>query len=794
MFQRNFLLAFRNFKRNKTSFFINLIGLSTGLACALLIYLWVNDELHVDKFYENNSQLYQVMNNLNTQQGIQTGNYTPAPLAEALAKEMPEVEYAVAVNDFFSWNNKEGILSNGDNHIKSKGIHASKDYFNVFSYKLIQGDKKQVLADKNCIVISEELAKKLFNTTDNIIGKSLEWNFPFFKGIYQVSGVFKNTPTNSTTQFDVIFSMDVLLATDQEANKWTGNYAETYLILKKGTNIDHFDKKIAGFLKSKFPPFGDLFTLFVQQYSNKYLYGKYENGIPVGGRIAYVRLFSVIAIFILLIACINFMNLSTARASRRAKEVGIKKAIGSSLEALIVQFLLESMLITFLSLIIALILVELLLPQFNSITSKSLNLTFNTSLTLSIFGITLITSLVSGSYPAFYLSGFNPTTVLKGKLNTSIGELWVRKGLVIFQFALSVIFIVGLLIINNQIEFTQTKNLGYNRENIVCFKWIGKIWSGDDVNKDLALFLAESKNTPGVVMATNMSGNILNEIYGQSGMSWNGQEENKNYLFQSPIVGYDFIETLGLKIVEGRSFSKDYNEDLNVIINEAALKMMGMKNPIGMKIRDDMTIIGVVKDFNYGSLHNKVEPLILRFNQNGQNILVKIKTGTEMATIERLKQFYKKFFPTYPFEFTFMDADYQALYKSESKVADLSKYFAGIAIIISCLGLFGLAAFTVIRKRKGIGIRKVFGSSAFNIVYLLSGDFTKQVIVSILIGLPVSFLIARDWLNSFAYRINLEWWFFIVPGLIVIFIAWFTVGMYVLNVANANPVQCLRDE
>ncbi len=794
MFKHHLLLILRSIKRNKSSFFINLIGLSTALACALLIYLWVNDELRMDKFFENNGQLYQVMNNLKTQQGIQTGNYTPAPLAAALSKEMPEVEYAAAVNDFFSWKNKEGILSNGDNHIKSRGIHASKDYFNVFSYKLVQGDKNQVLADKNGIVISEELAKKLFNTTDNIIGKSVEWNFPFFNGIYQVSGVFSNIPTNSTTRFDVIFSMDVLLATDKEANKWTGNYAETYLILKKGTNIEHFDKKIAGFLKLKFSPFGDLFTLFVQQYSNKYLYGKYENGIPVGGRIAYVRLFSIIAIFILLIACINFMNLSTARASRRSKEVGINKAIGSSRKTLIVQYLGESMLITLISLIVAFLLVIILLSQFNVITGKSLSLNFSTNLILPILGITLFTGFVSGSYPAFYLSGFNPITVLKGKLITSLGELWVRKGLVILQFALSVIFIVGLLVINKQIEFTQAKNLGYNRDNILCFKWKEKMSSNDGDNNDLVLFMAESKNLPGVVNITNMSGNILSEIYGQGGVSWSGREEDRSFVFQSPVVGYDFIETLGLKMVEGRSFSKDYNESKSVVINEAALKLMGFKDPIGKKIRDDMTIIGVVNDFNYGSLHDKVEPLILRFYPNNQNIMVKIKAGAERNTIDQLKKAYQKFLPNYPFEFTFMDSDYQALYESESKVAALSEYFAGIAIIISCLGLFGLAAFAAGRRRKEIGIRKVFGSTGMSIFYLLSGDFTKQVLVSILVALPVSYLIARHWLDTFAYKISLEWWFFAAAGFIALLVAWLTVGSQAIKAASTNPAVCLKDE
>jgi ABC-type antimicrobial peptide transport system permease subunit len=785
-------MILRNIKRNKSSFLINMIGLSTGLTCAMLIYLWINDELNVDKFFENDKRLYQVINNFKTENGILTEGNTPIPLTEALLNEMPEVEYAVPVGieDY----RPEGILSYGDNYMKSKSIFVGKDYFNVFSYKLIQGDKNRVLADKNSVVISERLAKKLFNSSDNVIGEVLDWESDFFKGNFNVSGIFKEPPTNATMQFDALFSIEVLIQNDRYSNNWNSTYAETYLILRENTDIKLFNEKISDFIKPMFPPYSDKFTLFIQQYSKNYLYSNYENGVQSGGRITYVKLFSFVAIFILLIACINFMNLSTAKASKRSKEVGIKKALGSDKKSLVTQYLSESMLITFLSLFIAIELVQLLLPQFNVITGKNLSLKFNIDLIFSILGITLFTGFVSGCYPAFYLSGFNPVVVLKGKLTTSFSELWVRKGLVVFQFALSVIFIVGLWVVNEQIKFTQTKNLGYDRDNIICFEWKGKESWNERSNNDFKSFVSELKNTPGVVNVTSMYGSILKDVWRQGGVSWRGQEEDRNYSFQSPRVSDNFIETLDMKIVEGRSFSTDYNDISNVIINESALKMMELKESIGKKIRDDMTIVGVVKDFNLGSLHSEVQPLILRFAPIGKNIMVKIQAGTDGATIEQLKKSYKEFCPKYPFEFTYMDAEYQKLYESESKVAALSKFFAGLAIIISCLGLYGLAAFTAERRRKEIGIRKVFGSTELSIFTLLSVDFTRQVLASIFIALPVSYFAARYWLSTYSSSIKLEWWFFAGAGIIVLVVAWLTVGSHALKVANMNPAASLRDE
>lgn len=795
------LLFFRNIKRNKSSFLINIIGLSTGLASALLIYLWVSDELSMDKFHQKDSQLYQVMHNFDSSESIKTSDITPVPLAKGLLEEMPEVEYAVAVNDFFSWGSREGILSEGESHIKANGWHAGKDFFNVFSYKLIHGDKNNVLTDRNGIVLSEGLAKKIFGTTENIIGKTLEWNHPSFTGTFQVSGIFENPPLNSTAQFDFLLNIETLLENDRWAKEWTGNYAETYLILKKGTDIGQFNKKIKSFLESKDSRL-KVFTLFVRQYSRKYLYGPYENGVQVGGRITYVRLFSIIALFILLIACINFMNLSTARASRKMKEVGIKKAMGINRRALALQFIGESMLMVILSLIGAILFVILLLPQFNEFGGKQLYLNMGFMDIISIVGIVFFTGFISGLYPAFYLSGLRPVTVLKGKLETSLEELWVRKGLVIFQFTLSVIFIAGLLVIDKQLEFTQSKNLGYNRDNIISFQWKGNLYNQRELsngasNERFDAFMSGLDNIPGVLNATNMSGNILNEIPGQGNISWRGQESDRYFVFQSPVVGYEFIETLGIELLEGRTFSRDYNDDYSkVILNQAAVKKMSLENPVGktIEMNGGSQIIGVVGDFNYGSLHNRVEPLIFRFVPHGRNILLKIKSGTEMATLERLKKFYHGFLPRYPFEFTFMDDDYQALYESENRVATLSKYFAGLAVLISCLGLFGLATFTAVRRRKEIGIRKVLGQSTAEVTLMLSSEFAKLVLVSILIALPIAYLLTQTWLSGFAYRIPLQFWYFLGAGSVALLVALLTVGSQAMRAANRNPVEALKEE
>ncbi len=802
MLKHYLIITYRSLLRHKSSFLINLIGLSTGLACVLLIYLWVDDELSIDQFFENDRRLYQVMNNLAFSQDIETEGVTPVPLAAALVNEMPEVEYAVSVNDFSTWGSQEGILSNGQKHIKARGAHASKDYFHVFSYELIQGDKDQVLTDPLGVVLSDKMAHKLFQTTDDVVGKPLEWQHPDFEGPFYVSGIFAAPPSNANVQFDVIFHIDVLLENDRWAREWTGCYAQTYLLLQEGTNLEQFNAKIADFQKSKDERLG-VFTLFAQKYSSRYLFDQYENGRQAGGRITYVRLFSLLALFILLIACINFMNLSTARASLKVKEIGVKKTVGATRKSLIIQFLSESMVATFLASQIALIWVTLLLPQVNELTGKQLTLKLSVDQFLVMTGIVLFTGLLAGSYPAFYLSGFKPMTVLKGKLNKSTGVLWVRKGLVVFQFAISVLFITGLLVMNEQIKYTQTKNLGYDRDNVLSFHWKGDLFNHREVsdegksNEQFETFMQELNNLPGVVIASSMDGSIIDRVYGQSGISWSGHEAERDFLFQSPVVGPKVIELLGIELAAGRTFSLARGDDYSkVILNEAAAKMMGMNDPIGETFpwNNGVEIIGVVKDFHYGSLHNSVEPLFFRFVPRGRDILVRIQAGTEKTTLERMQDLHQQFLPRYPFEFTFMDQDYQAMYESDNQVATLSNYLACIAIIISCLGLFGLAAFSAERRVKEIGIRRIIGASIWNIMKMLSTEFTKMVAVAIVIALPLSYLVFKRWLDGFAYKIELQWWFFVGAAVITLLIAWLTIGFQTFKVASVNPVEHLRDE
>lgn len=789
MLRHNFLIIFRNFTRSKSTFFINLIGLSTGLACALLIYLWVNDELHVDKFNKNEDRLYQVMENNHLSDRVITQVYTPDLLAETMAEEIPEIEYAAAVtpSSWFGFT-----LSVNETNLKAVGQFAGKDFFKMFSFSLLRGNADQVLTGSNTVVISKELAQKLFNTTENVIGKTIDWQLLNIKEQAVVSGIYEGVTGNSTMQFQFVLSYQAWKDVSKKIGRnmnWDNHAPCTYVTLKNGTNVDSFNKKIAGYIKSKNK--NSNVTLFARPYSDGYLYNKYENGVLAGGRIEYVKLFSVIALFLILIACINFMNLSTAKASGRLKEVGIKKTIGAARKSLIFQYVSESVVISFISLLFAIGLVELLLPQFNNITAKHLSLSLD--IILQFLGITLFTGLISGSYPAFYLSSFSPITMLKGKLNSLTGEVWIRKGLVVFQFALSILFIVTVLVVYNQINFIQSKNLGYNNDNVIYFGKEGKAAENQDA------FLSELKTVPGVVNASAINTSLVGSFSTTDGLSWEGKTPDEDIRFESVNGDYNLIETLDIQQKEGRSFSKEYgSEDTKIIFNEAAIDVMGLKNPVGKTIKlwgKEREIIGVVKNFNFESLHENVKPLFFILHPDRTiNFMVKIKAGDEGETISNIRKFYSSFNPGFVFDYKFLDKDFQALYESEERVSALSKYFAGLAILISCLGLLGLAAFTAQKRRKEIGIRKVLGSSEFGIIYLLSTDFTKLIFTSLIIALPVSYYLIKNWLDGFAYRIDLSPWYFVIAGLSTLIIAWLTVGIQAMKAASANPIESLHYE
>lgn len=780
-----FKLAFRNFRRHKSSFFINLIGLSTGLACTLLIVLWVNDELQIDKFHVQDDRLFNVMEHQQYAESVMTTHSTPGMLAETLKDEVPEIALAATI----TWRNTY-TLTVGETNMQAAGYHAGSDFFNMFSFELIQGQADDVLRDLNAIVLSESTAKNLFGSTTDAVGKSLEINH---EEVYQVSGVFADLPTNSSYQFDLLLNFEKFKSADGNdwLRSWGSNGPSTKVVLTEGADPEAVEAKIADFVKARNE--NSNVTLFLQPFSENYLYGRYESGKLIGGRIDYVRLFSIIAAFILIIACINFMNLSTARASLRAREVGVKKAVGAGKGSLIRQYLTESTMIAFAAFLIAVLIVVVVLPQFNLITDKEISFNLSPGLALGFVGIMLLTGLLAGSYPALYLSSFKPVMVLKGEIKSSLGELWARRGLVVFQFTLSVILIVAVSVVYQQIQYVQSKNLGYDKDNLIYFGMNGR------VEEQTETFLAEAAKLPGVAGISTIGHDLIGRQNNTSGLDWPGKDPDTRILFENVRVNYDLLETIDVALKEGRTFSREFGSDTSkIIFNEAAVKIMNMENPIGQKIRlwdrFDREIIGVVKDFHFQSLHEQVNPLFFVLDtENTWMVMARLEAGRTQEAVAALENFYEGFNPGFAFDFEFSDEQYALQYAAEQRVASLSKYFAGFAILISCLGLFGLAAFTADRKKKEIGIRKVLGATVTNIVTLLTRDFTRLVLVAILIGLPVAYYITAQWLSRFAFRIDLTVWYFLLAGLLVLLISWLTVGSQAFRSAHIDPKECLRD-
>ncbi len=799
MLKHNIVLFFRNIKKNRSTFLINIIGLSTGIAFVMLISLWVTDELNIDTFHENNDRLFQVMKNVSSENGISTFEYTPGLLANALSIEIPEIETAVSVVPPTRFSSK-GILSGGDDSIKASGQYIGSDFFDVFTYKFIQGNEKGFFSDKHNIAISNSLAKKLIGTAENAIGKVVEWDHEMLGGKYTIVGVFEDLPSNSTSQFDILFNYNLFLEENPKLKNWANSDPATYIVVKKGTDVTTLENKIVDFIKEKNPNSSE--SLFLQQYSKKYLYGNYENGKPAGGRIIYIRLFSILGIFLLIIACINFMNLSTATALKRLKEVGVKKAVGANHRTLVFQYLGESFLMVFISSIIAILIVILLLPMFNDLAGKYLSIDFDLNLVLRVLIIILLTGFIAGGYPSLFFSGFNPVAMLKGKISSSNGGVLTRRVMVVFQFAVSIIMMVGVLVVYYQTELVRTKNIGYNRENIIYFEKGSK---GDNqeseiYERNLENFLTTIRNTPGVISASNFRHSIVDRQGGTTSVSWPGKSMETSIVFTDYPVGYDFIETLNIEMKEGNSFSKESHSGKSMVVfNETAIKSMGLKDPIGKTVKiwgEDRKIIGVTRDFHFQSFYEEIKPLFFDFSVNPKvsNIIVKIAGRGEKETIERLSKLYMEFSDGLPFEYSFLDKDYQAFYESENRVATLLQYFACMAILISCLGVFGLATFTAERRRKEISIRKVLGQSAAQITFMLSNEFTKLVLSSILIASPIAYFLANHWLSDFAYRIPLRGWFFLGAGLAALLVAMLAVGSQAIQAANRNPVNALRDE
>lgn len=787
MFLHNITITLRSFLRHKSSLFINLIGLTSGLTCVLLIFLWVNDELSVDQFHSNKNDLYHVMSNHTDASGIYTWKGTPGLLLEEIQAQVPEVALATAYTDAHEYtiSTEEGKYQS----MKVQGRFASRDYLKVFSFPLQQGDIDQVLKTNSEVLITESLAERLFPGQD-AVGKTIQWHFRGAKTGFIVTGVLEDIPDRSSEQFEIVLPWNFFHDELIEYKRWGNFYGRISVVTAKGTDIPSTSKKIDAIFKENLE--GTKVELFLTPYADLYLHGKFVNGKKAGGRIEYVRIISFVAILILLIACINFINLATAKASHRMKEIGVKKSMGATRASLAWQFLTESVMLSVFALVVSGILTWLLLPQFNLITGKQLHFIVNWPMVRIALSIVLAVGILAGTYPALYLSNLKVLSILKGvKIANSSGGLG-RKVLVVFQFSLSTILIVSVLVIFRQMEFIRTTNLGYNRDNLVYFEREGTLTDKSDA------FLGELRNIPGIDQAA-VSGFMVGGMNSTGGVDWEGKTEKDQIQFWEYNSGTNQLDLLGLKLLEGHDFTDEYaNNKEGVIFNETAIKAMGMEDPIGKTISHysgKRQIIGVVEDFTIGSVHSQIEPALFLYNPEATHfIMARIKPGTEALTMQKMEDLYESFNPEYPFKPIFVDQDYQALYAAEERIAKLSKYFAGLAIIISCLGLFGLTAYTTERRLKEISIRKVLGSGVWSIVGLLTRQFSLLVAFAIVVALPVSYWAASQWLNDYAYKIDLNWWFFALAGLVTLVVAWLTVVGQTLNAARLNPAANLRNE
>lgn len=787
MFKHNILISLRSFKRYKSTFLINLIGLTSGIVCALFIYLWVADELKTDNFHQKGDNLYQVLQHNRWGEEVETKTYTPRQLASSWMAEFPEVELAISVNE--DWAEGQGYVGIGEVKFKAHEYYADMDFFKAFSYDLIQGDLENPVPNTKSVMVSDQLAIKMFGELTDVVGQSVEWHQNEMSGNYMISGLF-SIPKHSSKKFDLLFSESLLEERNENYNSWNNNNDATYLIMEQGADITAFNEKIEHYLKTKADYFKNTFS--IQLFRDRYLHGTYSNAQVTGGRITYIWLFSVVGLFVLIIACINFMNLTTAKASNRLKEIGVKKAIGAKRKSLVLQYLTESLFLSFCASVLAVLVVMALLPEFNELAGKTLTFEWNSQLILSILGLTGLVGFLAGSYPAFYLSGFKPLNVLHGRSSRSSSATFIRKGLVIFQFSVTLVFIVAVTIISAQIDFIQAQKLGYDRENVVYFNNTGL------TETTYSSFVDQISALPGVVSVSSADHDLTGMHGGTSYMSWPGKGSDNMVDFTNLEMGFGFIETMGIQVLEGRSYDKSRaNEDQKIIFNETAIKSMGIEDPIGKTIKlwgKDRQIIGIVKDFHTESIHENISPTFILAFENLSKTLVRLQGETTTETILRIENLYKEFNAEIPFEFRFIDSDFQQMYLAEQRVSKLSKSFSAIAILISCLGLFGLAAFTAERRTKEIGIRKALGSGIWQIVRLLSADFTKTVLLAMVIGLPLGYIVIKRWIEGFAYHITLEWWYFALAGIITLAIAWLTVGLQTVKAARTNPIESLRSE
>ncbi len=786
---RNYLnIAFRNLRRNTVYSFINIGGLAVGIASTILIFLWVWDEITFDRFHKNADQLGVLMlNNFYSDKTV-TSSSVPLPLYELLKSYDPKIKNTCI--SFFGW--KE-VLSAGENKIVREGKAVSEEFLTMFRFPLLQGSAERVLKEPNSIVLTEALAQSLFGDK-NPMGQFVRIAN---QSDLKVTGILKNLPSNSRNTFEFLVPWTGFVSPQwiMEKSNWNDESVQIAIELNEGANLPDVNASLTKLIREKRGE-ENKSELFVFPLSDWRLRSNFEGGKQVGGLIDYVISFSLIGFFILLIACINFMNLATARSERRAREVGVRKCVGSSRKELMVQFLGESVLITTLAFLISLVLVQLSLPFFNNLVEKKLFIQYADPLVwcLSIAFI-LFVGTMAGSYPAFYLSSFNPVKVLKGNLYVGRSGVAPRRVLVSVQFFFSILLIIGTIVILMQINFVKARDVGYDRENLVT------VPANSEMIKNLPEIEKELQAI-GVAKSITVSSNRVTQIDKHNQLDWPGRIDGENISFSRVMTGYHFTETLGLRILEGRDFSEEFVSDSSaVLLNKTAAETMGVKNPIGMQVQlmpsqKKWTVVGIVDDMIMDSPFAEVEPgFFMCIPTWIEDVTIRLNKTTDMSkTLADMESVFKKLNPSNPFEYSFVDQKFAKKFSEINMIGTLVSVFAFLAIVITCLGIFGLAAFTAEQRTKEIGIRKVMGATIVSIVNLFTKDFSSLVIWGFMLASPVAWWLLNEYLNRYTYHINFSWWIIPVVGILALMLAVLIVSSQVIKVALGNAAKSLRND
>lgn len=785
MFKNYLKITFRNILRNKTYSILNIFGLAVGIACAALILLWVEDELSYNHFFPNRNNLYIVKDKQTYEGKTSVFDATPGPLAQAIKAEIPGIRTTARS----TWGSSL-LFTLADKSIYETGRHVDASFIKMFSIPFIKGNVATAFSQLHSVVVSEKMAMKFYGSTD-IIGKTLKVDN---KQDYVVTGVFKDLPENVSLKFDWLCPFKILEEKYSWMANWGNNSFITYAELEPNANVQNINRQLYGFVQTKNPETNAKMMLY--PFNRIRLYNSFDhNGNEKAGLIKNVRLFSLIAWIILIIACINFMNLATARSEKRAKEVGIRKVMGATKRKLIVQFTSESVLLSFISLLLAIGIILLILPAFNNLVHKNLELQlFHSFHLVDLISVALICGFIAGSYPAFYLSSFNPSHVLKSAKVKTGSAAFIRKALVVIQFTASVVLIICTTIIYQQIQYGKDRDLGFKKDNLIT------TWLQGDMRKHFTAIKNDLLNTGMVENASMSNSNVLSMGSNTSDFSWAGKAPDKEVLITVEGVSSEYISTQGMQLKLGRSFYENLKADSNnVIINETLEKSIKNRNIIGSVINRGArkyTVVGVVKDFVSNDVYKPADPLIMFADTSNNNIMsIRLKANTNLTTaLAQVEKVIKKNNPGYPFSCDFVDEMFRQMFKTETLIGKLAGLFAALAVIISCLGLFGLASFTAERRTKEIGIRKILGASITGITELLSKDFLRPVFLSVVIAFPVSWLIMVNWLKAFEYKTSIHWWVFALAGLLVLLIALTTVSFQSIKAAIANPVKSLRTE